>query len=380
MSLIDKKNEAIAQLEGIVAKAKTENRSFTAEERSSFDKIDAEIKTLGEDIAREARSAEHRKNVETVVEQRVLPAVGAKKDDTLTQFRDHVLRGLEARDLATGNGVLVPNTIDAALRAVVKALPGIEAEAGVKVIRGFESYPIFGDASAAWIAEGDSITPGDVSTGSISLKPFALAAIGKISDRLSAATNEDFVTDFVDAFGEAIYLSQETAYWSGSGVNQPEGLMTATGVGSAIKSGSVSVTSGSVVVKQLADLTYKMSPEFRSGAVFVVCNAFLGALAGMVDTSGRPLNIVTFVNNVPYINGIKVVVSPVAVAATDGNTVGALVNLKQYRIGAFGNAAYTYKRLGELYAASLNSGHLVTTFKDARLGRAKGIVRIVAAA
>jgi len=380
MSLIDKKNEAIAQLEGIVAKAKTENRSFTAEERSSFDKIDAEIKSLGEDIAREARSMEYRKNVEQVVETRVLPAIGDKKDAMLTQFRDHVLRGLECRDLASGNGILIPTTIDVALRAVVKALPGVENEAGVKTIRGFESYPIFGDASAAWVAEGDSINATDVSTGSISLKPFALAALGKITDRLSAATNEEFVTDFVDAFGEAIYLSQETAYWSGSGVNQPEGLMTATGVGSAIQSGSVSVTSGSVVAKQLADLTYKMSPEFRAGAVFVVCNAFLGAIAGMTDTTGRPLNLVTFINGVPYINGIKVVVSPVAVAATAGTTVGALVNLKQYRIGAFGNGAYTYKRLSELYATSLTSGHLLTAFKDARFGRTKGIVRIVAAA
>lgn len=378
MSLKAKKNELVGQLESIGNLAK--DRVLTSEERSKFDALDTEIKELNADIAREERSAELRKSVEAVVEQRVLPALGSKKDDTLEQFRNHIFKGLEARDLATGNGVLVPTSIDSAIRAVVSLLPGVEAEAGIKTIRGFESYPAFGTAAAAWVAEGGSVNVTNIATSSIELKPNAIAALGKISDRLALATGEDFVVDFVDTFAQALYKETETAYWSGSGVGQPAGLMTSAGIDGTVQSGSVSLTSGSAVVQQLNSVIYKMPAEYRSGAVWVASDAFLGAMAGMVDTTGRPLNLVTFVNGVPYINGYKVVSSPVAVASTAGTTVAAFVNLKQYRIAQFGNGAYIYKRLAEAYATSLASGHLLVQYKDARIGRSKGIVRVVAAA
>lgn len=382
MSLQDKKNEALSQLETIVAKAKNENRAFTQEERSSFDKIEADIKSISEDIARETRANDLRKNVEQVVEQRVLPAIGSKKDDMVEQFRNHVLRGafMEQRDLAVGSGVLVPTQIDSAIRAVIAALPGVEAAAGAKSLTGFASYPAFLTATADWIAEGSAITPNDPSTASIDLKPFALGAIGKVTDRLANATGEDFVADFVGTFADAIYRKQEEAYWTGSGTNQPLGLAHGAGMDGALPTASVTLTSGSVVIKQLTNAIYAVPAENRAGAVFVATDTFLAAMAGMVASDGKPLNIVTFVNNVPYIMGYRVISTPATAASTTGTCVAVFGNLNQYRIAKFGNGAYFYKKLDQLYAASLSSGHLLSTFRDARIGRKSAFVKILAAA
>ena len=105
------------------------------------------------------------------------------------------------------------------------------------------------------------------------------------------------------------------------------------------------MTSGSTVIKQLTDAIYTVPAENRAGAVFVATDTFLAAMAGMVASDGKPLNIVTFVNNVPYIMGYKVVSTPATAASTVGTCVAVFGNLNQYRIAKFGNGAYFYKKL-----------------------------------
>lgn len=78
--------------------------------------------------------------------------------------------------------------------------------------------------------------------------------------------------------------------------------------------------------------------------------------------------------------GYKVVSTPATAASTVGTCVAVFGNLNQYRIAKFGNGAYFYKKLDQLYAASLSSGHLLSTFRDARIGRKSAFVKILAAA
>lgn len=379
MSLIDKKNAAVAQLNQIADKAKAESRSFNDEERKQFDTLETEVRSYGEDILREQRASKFKSEVETVLESRVLPAIGNSKDK-LEAFRSFVMQGGEYRDFTVGGGVLVPNTIDAGIRAVVAALPGIENAAGAKILNGFASYPAFASATAAWVTEGNPISANILGTSSIDLKPFALASLGTFTDRLANASGEEFVADFVTTYADALYRKSEEAFWTGSGVDQPLGLAVGAGMDGALTTKNFSLSSGSIANASLNTIVYTVPAEHRAQSVWIASDTFLAAVAGMVDTTGRNLGLLTVANGVPYILGYKVISFPVAVGSAAGTPIAMFGNLNQYRIARFGNGAYFYKRLNELYAASLSSGHLLSTYKDGRIGRKAGFVKVLAVA
>src|SRR5574343_1079786 len=109
---MNKAQTLLAEMNNILVKAKNENRSLNTEELAAVDRINAEVDAIVATSNAEKRAAELRKNVENVVESRVLPSL---QDDVearkFAQFRDYVFKGLEARDLQTSNGVFIPTSI-----------------------------------------------------------------------------------------------------------------------------------------------------------------------------------------------------------------------------------------------------------------------------
>jgi HK97 family phage major capsid protein len=379
----DKIQNLLSQLESVSGKAKVENRSLNADELKKFDDIKADIDNAMATAKAEKTAAELRKSVENVVESRVLPAL---QDDVearkFQQFRDYVFRGLEARDLQTSNGVFIPTTIESAILTALAPLPGIYAASDVKKIVGYAKFPAFvSNASAVWLPEGSTISAVDLDTGSIDLQPRALVALGKVSERLENATQPEIVAGFVETFANSIYIAREQALWNGTGSNCPVGITSATSsLDGAIASATVTMTTGSVVVTQLTNAIANVPANYRVGAKFYLSDGALMKFAGMVDGYGRPLNLVTFTGGKAYIMGYEVVQTPVSVATTAGTVVGVFGHPSQYRVGVFGNGAFTYRKLDQLFATSLSTGHLLTQYADAALGRKAAFVRILAGA
>lgn len=105
----------------------------------------------------------------------------------------------------------------------------------------------------------------------------------KVSNELLKDSNYPVQDKIAKHLSTEIARFQSPHWISGTGVGQPEGILTnKTGYG-AIASTTVP-TYG-----ELVDTVHALDPEYRNGASFLVNDATLAVLRKMVDTNGRPL-------------------------------------------------------------------------------------------
>lgn len=385
MTIAEKRLEKVAKLDAILAKAKAESRGFTDAERAEQTALKNEIRSFDEVITAEAEMAEVRKVTEQVVEQRAMPAVSvdSSKDAEIRKFMDYVY---ERREIAVGaSGFQIPTVINNSILTALNNIPGIEQAFGVSSVAGRQQFDALNNVVAAWIPEGGSISVGTDSTGSLILAPKAVEALGAISERFENSSTQEFVNAFVATYANALRMAKETAFWSGTGSSVPFGLAVGDGIDGTPATSNLTISTGSIVSSQLATAVAKVAPEFAYDLVAVLPRNVVGILGAMSDSLGRNLGIITFEGGKTMLNtalGKLEVIMPAGVTAatTAGSVIGVLASKSQYKIAAFDNGQYRYKKLVEMYATSLKTGHLIYQFADAGLGRKGGFVRLTATA
>lgn len=385
MTIAEKRNEALSRLENIKNKAVAEVRGFSEAEQAEQVALKKDIASY-DAVLSEVRSLDEMKKVsEKVVEQRLMPAVSSNSglDEEIRKFKDYIY---EKREIAVGaSGFAIPAVINNSILTALNNVPGIEQAFGVTPVSGKAQFDALSNVVASWIPEGGSISAGADTTASLILSPKAVGALGTLSERFENSTTQDFINGFVSTYANAIRIAKETAYWSGTGSTVPYGLAVGDGVDGAVATSSLTVSTGSIVNAQLATAVAKVAPEFAADIVAVIPRNVVGILGAMSDSLGRNLGIVTFENNKTWLNtslGKLEVVQPAGVTAatTAGSVIGVIASKSQYKIAAFDNGAFRYKKLSELYATSLKTGHMTYSFADAGLGRKGGFVKLVATA
>lgn len=378
------KKDMIGKIQAITEKAKLENRGFTDAEVAERDALKKNVSDL---LAVEAAEQEDRslaqKCEQAVTETRANRPVGGKDEAEVRMFQDIVF---EKRDYAVGStGFQLPTTINSSILNALQAINGLAANFPAETIQGFAQYDAFGDVTSAWVGEGVEVTAQTPSSSSFNLTPHALASMGKISERAMEASAAGFEQAFVQAFVDSIAKNTDIALWSGTGSNMPEGLAYGSGIDGALTTSSLTVSTGSIVVTQLAQAVTKVDAAYVYDLVAVIPNNVVGVLAGFTKTDGSSLNIVTAMGNKRYLNtglGTIEIISPIGVtgAVTAGSVLGVLCSKREYKRVRFGGGAFRYKKLAERFATSLQTGHLVWSFEDAKIGRKAAFVKLIATA
>ena len=196
----------------------------------------------------------------------------------------------------TLGGYYAPEEYVADLIKSVTEISPIRSIARVRTTanRGIELPKRTGQFAAAWVNETAtrSETTG-YTTGLMQIDAHELYALVDISQALLEDSAFDLESEMSTEFGEQFAKREGTAFISGNGVGQPQGI-TDSGAGVAtVNSGSGTV----LTANGLLDLMYSIKSDYMTNANFVMNRSSLAAVLKLEDTEGQKI----FVQGMSYV-------------------------------------------------------------------------------
>lgn len=281
--LIEERNEKVTKMEGILNKAKAENRVPTAEEKAEFDALEKEVKGIDDTLAMS--------NSVNSLGLKPVPATDptasmSVADKEAKQF-ENMIRGVVNADQPTtvaDGQVTIPTTIASRIiDAVVEICPIYEL-ADRYNIKGNIVLPKY-DATNSSLAmtyadEGTTAESGKVKLTSIELKGFLGRALAKISKSLINNSEFDIVGFVIDKMAQAIAVFIEGELLHGT-PNKIEGL---SGVGATMTVTSASTTA--VTTDELMDVQDLVIDKYQSNSIWIMNRATRNALRKLKDDNG----------------------------------------------------------------------------------------------
>ncbi|MDH7795793.1 MULTISPECIES: phage major capsid protein [unclassified Beijerinckia] len=144
--------------------------------------------------------------------------------------------------------------------------------------------------AATWVGEVDDRTTSAPTFEQVLIAPFELATYTDISTQLlednSYGLESELALDFAESFGK----TEGTAYVKGSGVGQPKGLMTATGI-TEVKTGVAADFPASNPADVLVGMYHVLPTLHAQNGVWLMNRTTLGKMRTWKDTTGRYLVI-----------------------------------------------------------------------------------------
>lgn len=323
--LYDERGRAWDAMQSIRALIEKENRDFTVDERATWDKAEADITSFTADIDRENRAVQLDTALAAPVETPELRGTGspvntpaevdeARVSEAFTSFLRHGMDGLSPENRAimapryeqlggevraqsigttTAGGFLVPPGYWLRISEVLKAYGGILGISNVITTATGQplQWPNNDDTAniGAILGENTVVTEVDVTLGQRILNAWTyssnsiLVSLQLLQD--SAFDLDSFITRKLGMrVGRALAIHLAT----GTGTNQPTGIMTTVGTG---VTGTTTGKVGAPQYADLVDLTHAVDPAYRAGGNvrFVMHDLTLAAIRKLVDTQGRPL-------------------------------------------------------------------------------------------
>jgi HK97 family phage major capsid protein len=392
---IEKRANVWSQMQEIQARAEAEGRdALTAEEREKWDRAEAELTELSQDIERMERAA----RLDTVQRDQAVIATGGGESgedrgeidtdaayrDAFGQFVRHGMGGLsqEQRSLMLSNqaevragatspgsagGFFIPTDTLNKITEVMKAYGGLLGAANLITTGSGNplNWPTNDDTAnvGAILAENAQVTEQDFTLGQKTLGAYTYTS--KLV-RLSLQLVQDDVFNveswLVRKLGERIGRAVAAHLATGTGTNQPEGLFTNATAG---KTGATGQTTA-VTYDDLVDLQHSIDPAYRASAQWAMSDTALKTVRKLKDSQGRPLWEPSVQAGVPSsLMGAGVLI--------DNGIPAPAANAKSIGYGDIG-AAYVVRqvaggqmmRLDERYADYLQVGFLGFTRLDAK--------------
>ena len=300
-ALNEKRLKAYHAMTEVLDRAGEEKRELTAEEEQLFQRTNAEMDSLDEEIRSKLDALDRAKRIEeerseyealiTPVEARAAEEIGVP-DTEEAQFRaflsgetrefvakrDYVAR--EHRDLSTGStGAPVPtNFFNRVIEAMVAVGPMLEtstilfsnSQADLQIPR------MTADSSASLVSEAGTIGESDPTFGAfITLDSYKLAYITQVTHELLADSSIDLIGLLAGNSGRALGRKLNSLATVGTGSSQNNGIVTASTAGVTGGTG----VSGAFTAANLIDLFYSVDYSYRgTTAGWMMRDASIGAV------------------------------------------------------------------------------------------------------
>lgn len=346
--LYTKRAQLWEQMQALQARATTEDRALSAEEREQWDRMESDIAGLSGDIERSERAA----RLEAVGQTRETgrPAAGddegreAGAEEYREAFNHFLRRGLgklsdeerelvesgyaELRAQAAGTdasgGYTVPHTMLDKITEAMKAFGGLGS-----IVGGFSTdsgNPLNWPTSDETAQEGELLgentaaaTTPDLAFGTNTLGAYTYSSkIVKVSLQLIQDSGLDIEAFVGRKLGERLGRITAKHIANGTGSGQPQGVSAAaSGV-----TGAVSATPA-ITYDNLVDLEHSVDPAYRSRAQYAFNDKSLALLRKLKDSQGRPLWTPSLISGAPStINGYAYTIdNGLPVPAADGKSL-----------------------------------------------------------
>ena len=339
---------------------RNENGMLSPEDVATYEKMEAEIIGMGEEIKRTERSfaidAELSRPVGSPITNLPGTAGNMKTGRASNEYKEAMLGALRSNFRQVSNvlvegtdsagGFLVPNEYDARLiekleqENVLRKLGTVIQTSGERKINVAASKP-----AASWVEESGALTFGDATFEQVILDAYKLSVAVKVSEELLADNQYDLEGYLIRAFGQSIADAEEEAFIMGNGSNKPTGILDATGGGQI----GVTTAGAAITADEIVDLIYKLKRQYREKAAFIMADSTLASIRKLKDGTGQYLWQPGMQAGEPdRILGYPVYTSAFVPAVAAGKPVMAFGDFSYYNIGDRGIRSIA--ALHELYA------------------------------
>lgn len=273
--------ELIKNATEIVEIAQKEGRSLNAEEKSKFDKMEADARGIKEQIDIIERTAEMKKELAANAEVREAAPKATRKGAFEKYLRNGMsglnasersmmseLRGTSTQVAGTDSlgGFLVPqefsNELDMAslFTGEVERLAKKLNTAGGALL----DYPTINDTAtdAALTNEAAAVGVQDMTFANAQLSAYNYASQVKVSMQLLQDNAFDLNAFLAEAMGERIARATNGAFTTGTGSSQPQGIITGASLGNTA-AGAAAITANDIL-----DLVHSIDPSYRNKPTF----------------------------------------------------------------------------------------------------------------
>lgn len=381
LNLREKRTKAWDAAKAFLDSKRGEDGLISAEDTTTYDKMEADVVALGKEIERLERQAtldaemskptsEPITNKPTSVSE---PKTGRASDEYSKAFwsvmrsknpRYDVLNALETGEGSEG-GYLVPDEFERTL------IQGLEEEnifrRLAKIIRtssGDRKIPVVAShGTAYWLDEEEEFTESDSVFAQASIGAYKLGVFIKISDELMSDSVFDMQSYISGEFARLIGRKEEESFLVGTGSGMPTGIFAATG---GAEVGVTAASATTVTFDEIIDLYHSLKSPYRRNAVFIMNDATVKIIRKLKDGQGQYLWQASLTANTPdtILNRPVYTSAFVPTIAADKKTI-AFGDMGFYWIAD--RQGRTFKRLNELFATTGQIAFLASQRVDGKL-------------
>ncbi len=357
-----------------------ENGLLSAEDTTTYERMEQEVTDLGAAIEREERISAMDREMTAPTTSPLTAKPQTNLSDKLGRASDEYKAGFwsmirnrnpyhgvqNALQIGTDSegGYLCPDEYE---NQLVQAL----AEQNVlrtlcTIIRtesGDRKIPIVAShGTASWVSEEGAIPESDEAFGQISIGAHKVATMIKVSDELLQDSVFNVENYIAAEFARRIGAAEENAFINGDGSAKPTGLLHATnGAGTAVTTAGTKFTADEIL-----DLVHAVRSVYRKDSVFIMNDASVKALRQLKDGNGAFMWQPGLKEGQPdMLLNHRLVTSSYMPEIGAGNKVILFGDPKAYWIAD--RQGRSFQRLNELYAANGQVGFRATQRVDGRL-------------
>lgn len=296
------------QAKAVLDTAEGESRDLTAEEETTYQKLNADLDAIDARVKDMADAEQRAKDADAAFEQLLAKTPqpqqrGQEEDSELRRFARGELRSIEIRpegtvnfrDLvkgtATAGGNTVPTTFYGQLIAHLIEVSGVMmANPTVLNTASGESIEVpvtTAHSTAAITAEGGTISESDPAFAKRTLGAYKYGVLIQGSSELLSDTGVDLEGYLSMQAGRALGNALGAHLVTGTGSSQPTGIVTSASTG---KTGGTGVA-GAFTADDLIDLFYSVIAPYRNSPScgWMMRDATMGAARKLKDTTGQYL-------------------------------------------------------------------------------------------
>lgn len=360
---------------------RNENGLLSAEDTSTYEKMEADVVNLGKEIDRLERQAildlELSKPTSSAIRNNPNNNIGEEKTGrSSNEYKSafwKTMRNKNSYDVQNAlqigtdseGGYLAPDEFEKTLiqsleeQNIFRQLASI-----VTTSSGDKKIPVVATkGTASWVDEEGVIPESDDSFGQVSIGAYKLATMIKVSEELLNDSVFNLESYIANEFARRIGAKEEEAFFIGDGIGKPTGIFNATG-GAELGVTAAGVTA--ITLDEIMDLFYSLKSPYRKNAIFTMNDSTVKAIRKLKDGNGQYIWQPSLTAGTPD----TILNRPVRTSAYIPSLGSAAKTI------AFGDFSYywvadrqgrSFQRLNELYAATGQVGFKATQRVDGKL-------------
>ena len=382
VTLREKRAQAWDAAKAFLEAKRQPDGTIAAEDALTYEKMEKTVEDLGHEINRLERQAVIDLEMNTPTSTPVLNQPGTQEPTAKTgrsseaykaafwrvmrqkSVPHDVFNTLQVGTESEG-GYLVPDEYERTLIDRLEELSIFRQLAHViRTDSGNRLIPVVATkGTATWIGEGVQYPESDDSFGQVTIGAHKLVTMIKVSEELLNDSVFDIAAYIANEFARRIGAAEEEAFFTGTGVGRPTGILAATG---GAELGVTAASATALTFDEVMDLYYSLRAPYRRNAVFRMTDATVKALRKLKNGSGDYIWHPSVTAGTPdtILNRPVYTSSFMPTLAADAKPM-LFGDLSYYWVAD--REGRVFKRLNELYAPSGQVGFLASERVDGKL-------------